>query len=401
MNKQERIRAIRILLLQKKKVFTSDLVRQFSVTERTIRRDLKTLEDSGIAQLFFGGAKVINLVEKDIFKETGIKKIMMNLGNKYSQANAAAEKEANTSEVYILGSFNVDIVTEVSSFPTVGQTIHAKSTNFYAGGKGSNQATAAAKVSDAVHFTVKIGKDEFGEKARNYFSSTQLKSLTVMEDEEKPTGNAVVLVSESERDNMITIDLGANENIHEDEISDDLVRIQDAKVFLTQLENNFAITRMAVEYASRTNALVMLNPAPYVDDVKTIINMIDLITPNETEAEELSGVAIHSLEDAKKAAQVIHEMGPKIVIITLGSKGCLVFDGEAFHQFEPFKAVVADTSGAGDSFNGALAACLANGKPLFDAINYASAFASLAVERKGASNMPDDALVQARLALAK
>ncbi|XNT01367.1 PfkB family carbohydrate kinase [Vibrio splendidus] len=173
--------------------------------------------------------------------------------------------------------------------------------------------------------------------------------------------------------------------------------INDSNVFLTQLENNFEITKLAIEYASRSPALVMLNPAPYSDGVKQIIHLVDILTPNETEAESLTGIEIEDLDSAKIAAEKIYSMGVKVVILTLGSKGSLLFDGKTHQFFEPFKAVVTDTSGAGDSFNGALAANIAQGKSLEYSMKYASAFASLAVERKGASNMPNADLVEARL----
>ena len=143
----------------------------------------------------------------------------------------------------------------------------------------------------------------------------------------------------------------------------------------------------------------MLNPAPYRDEVKEVIHLVDIITPNETEAEGLSNIIINDLKSAQLAAEKIYELGPKIVIITLGSKGATLFDGKKHQFFEAHKAVVTDTSGAGDSFNGALAANIAKGKSIEYAIKYASAFASLAVERKGASNMPNAELVETRINL--
>ena len=141
----------------------------------------------------------------------------------------------------------------------------------------------------------------------------------------------------------------------------------------------------------------MLNPAPYIDECKSLIHLIDIITPNETEAQDLTGIKVTDLDTAQQAAKAIHAMGAKIIVMTMGSKGALMFDGQHYRHYPPYKAVVTDTSGAGDSFNGALAACLANEHPIDYAIKFASAYASLAVERKGASNMPEASLAEARL----
>ncbi|MGF1695455.1 PfkB family carbohydrate kinase [Vibrio lamellibrachiae] len=400
MDKYTRINTIRISLLKDKIIYTRDLEKRFNVTGRTIRRDLLNLQKSGIAELIFGGAKLIESNNKTLFRDIGIKNIMSKLVEKYPESlNIDPRDENSEIGVYVLGSFNIDIVSEVIDFPKVGQTIHSLSTNFYAGGKGSNQATAASIVCDNVHLAVKIGNDSFGLKARDYFAGTNIRSKTILEDDELPTGNAMIIVSQETGDNIITIDLAANQNIHSVELMNEFALIERSKIFLTQLENNFEITRLAIEHASRTPATVMVNPAPYQDSIKSIMHLIDIITPNETEAHDLSGIEVIDLESAKEAALEIYKMGPKIVVITLGANGSLLFNGNNFQHFKPFKAVVNDTSGAGDSFNGSLAASLANGESLEFSLKYASAFASLAVERKGASNMPDSSLVEARLSM--
>ena len=406
MKKNQRINTIRIALLKQKKVYVTDLSVSLNVSERTIRRDLKELVESGIAQLFFGGAELIDIHSQNVFEEAGVKSIVSHIpisdgdnASRLAHRNATNQVLANQSkiDVYVLGSFNIDIVSEVDVFPKRGETLHSIGTSFYAGGKGSNQAISAAKVSNSVHFTVKIGQDEFGDKAKNHLASTEINSFSIFESDVKPTGNAVILVEKCSGENMITIDLGANKTITPEELVNDLPLINDSRIFLTQLENNFDITKLAIEYAKRSEAVVMLNPAPYSEDVKALMHLVDIITPNETEAEGLTGLVITDIASAEVAAKAIYQLGPKVVIITLGAKGALLYDGKRSKTFQPFKAVVTDTSGAGDSFNGALAATLAMGKSLDYAIEYASAFASLAVERKGASNMPNAELVEARL----
>lgn len=398
MIKQQRLNIIRYLLLTHGKVIVADLSRQFDVTERTIRRDLKVLSDSGVAELFFGGAKLLKQESNELLKQVSINTIMNSISNKYyMNENHVQQTGTKVNGVYILGSFNIDIVTEVANFPRVGETIHSLSTEFYAGGKGSNQATAAAKINPSVHLTVKIGKDEFGSKARQYFGSTNIHTFTILEDEEKHTGNASIFVAKDSGDNFIAIDLGANQTITSADFINEMELIQASKVFLTQLENNFDATKVALEFASKTRSFVILNPAPYDERVKSVLHLIDLITPNETEAQGLSGIEVTNLDSAKLAAKNIYDQGARLVLITLGSNGALLFDGDKYSHFPAYKAVVTDTSGAGDSFNGALAACLANGETLDYSIKFASAYASLAVERKGASNMPDPSLALARL----
>ncbi len=397
MNKQQRIHAIRKQLISEGVVYVNSLSESLCVTERTIRRDLKSVCEQGIAELFFGGAKIISANVTTDFKSKGISKIMEKMTSKSDKKQLGSGRNSDDIEVYVLGSFNIDIVSGVSNFPKIGQTIRANSTNFYAGGKGSNQATAASKVSQYVHLTVKLGKDEFADKARSYLSSTNINTFSIFESETAPTGNAIIMVSEDEKNNMIAIDLGANESFTHEEIISEFQKIKRSKVFLTQMENNFDITKSAIELANGTDAVVILNPAPYSDQIKKLVKMVDIITPNETEASDLSGIHVNDLKSAKEAATIIHSMGVSIVIITMGADGCLLYDGETHTHFESFKAVVVDTVGAGDSFNGALAASLAKGEKLHYAVKYASAFASLAVEREGASNMPDDSLVIARL----
>lgn len=396
MSKKLRENKIRLKLINEKKVYVSDLARTLCVAERTIRRDLKVLSDEGVANLFFGGAILNETAKFDDIKKAGITSIMDKL-NYDSDVRVLNKRLTSDVSVYVLGSFNIDITSEVESFPKVGETIKSLSTNFYAGGKGSNQALAAAQLSDAVHLTVKIGNDEFGEKAKKFLSGSKINSTTVFTTDEVPTGNAIIMTSNTEADNMIAIDLGANESFTYEEIVSEFGAIRNSRVFLAQLENNIEITKAALELAFSTDSLVILNPAPYSIEINHLIPFVDIITPNETEASAISGIEVHDLESAKSAAQLIYNMGSGIVIITMGAKGCLVYDGEKHHHVECYKSVVADTCGAGDSFNGALAAQLSSGKTILEAVKYASAFASLAVERKGASNMPTREQVEARI----
>ncbi len=399
MNKNERQKAIRVKLVRDKNVYVGDLAKELSVTTRTIRNDLKELSTHAICVLFHGGAKLVEIADESMFEKSVINTILKGLGESDSDFSIAPQPKERLLDggIYILGSFNVDIVSETMMLPQIGQTIRSSSTNFYAGGKGTNQAVAAAKINNNVHLAIKLGMDEFSEKARKYITNTEVSSFTIFENEIASTGIAIVWVSSTTGDNMISIDLGANETFTQEDILFDLEIIQNCKVFLTQLENNFPITRFAIMQAKSFQALVVVNPAPYVSEVKEILHLIDIITPNKVEAEALSGMAITDINSAKSAARHIHDHGAKCVIITLGNQGCVLFDGDSFTHVPAYKSAVIDTSGAGDAFTGALAGCIANGKKLIDSVQYASAFASLKVERKGASNMPNSALVYHRM----
>lgn len=164
-------------------------------------------------------------------------------------------KNADKCSLYILGSFNLDVVTEVERFPFIGETIKAISTNFYPGGKGANQAVAAAELNDHVHFFAKVGDDSFGTTAEKYFSTTKISSYTLIKDTNSKTGNALVMVENATGNNSIVIDLGANATISKAEILSDINNLQSAKIFLTQLENNIEATKFAIEIAKNRDVM--------------------------------------------------------------------------------------------------------------------------------------------------
>ncbi|MFB2865775.1 PfkB family carbohydrate kinase [Aeromonas sp. MdU4] len=401
MNKNDRQRLIKTRLILDKEVSVKALAGIFSVTERTIRNDLQALADKHLCEMFYGGARLIQHDDNIYFESTSIDNISTLLETppltRARSESIVKDGDLRSPDIYILGSFNIDIVLEVNEFPKVGESVLAHSTKYYGGGKGANQAIAAAKINDHVHLTIKVGQDLFADRAKSYLANANIASLNILEDAEHPTGNAIILVSQPSGENKIAINLGANSHITVDDIIHDLDAIRDCRVFLTQLENNFDIMSLAITYAKKCGATTILNPTPYNDYVKKILPFVDIITPNEIEASDLSGLVIKDNESAKQAAETIYSMGVKHVIITLGDKGCHYFNGCRHIHLAAHKAAVIDSSGAGDSFNGSLAASIANGKSIEDALIFANAFASLKVERRGASNMPDISLVKARL----
>lgn len=301
-------------------------------------------------------------------------------------------------KVCILGSFNVDIVAKVARFPKGGESLMALGSTLGPGGKGANQAMAASHAGAIVHFVSKVGTDQFSQFAFDHLSASDIHSFKLYQTDEEPTGSAIIYVSQEDGENMIAIYSGANKTITDAEIAELTPELAQSDVLLVQLENNLSATLNVLKLAQTLGVRVIMNPAPFSRDVLSCMNFIDILTPNETEASLLSGIEITDLASAKDAALAIVQLGAQCVIITMGSQGALLYDQRQFQHISAFPALGVDTTGAGDAFNGALAAALADGQSIAQAATYASAFASLAVEREGASNMPDREQVLTRLA---
>lgn len=299
-------------------------------------------------------------------------------------------------KVCIFGSFNADIVAKVSRFPRKGESLIALGSSVGPGGKGTNQAIAASKSGARVHFVAKVGKDQFSNLAIEHLEKSDIYSYKLYQSESEPTGNAIIYVSQENSENMIAIYSGANTSVTHSEIKEITPELSGTDVLLVQLENNIDATRLLIDIAHEMGKKIILNPAPYSPDIISSIPYVEIITPNETEASLLSGIDIIDLETAKEAALRIADIGVKTVLITMGSQGVLLLDNGQFTHIKAFSTFPVDTTGAGDAFNGALAASLSAGNNLVKAATWASAFASLAVEREGASNMPDFEQTNAR-----
>lgn len=338
-------------------VKVSDLSNSLNVTKETIRSDLNELARLGYLTRCHGGAFIV-LDSLDTIAKNEIAYALEN----YDTAQGIKKGHSTMkSQVCVIGSFNVDIISYLPRLPTIGESLLASNFIFSPGGKGCNQALAASFADTDVYFITKVGTDHFSDYAINFMNSS----------------------------NVIAIYPGANMTISSDEITIQKEAIINSDVILLQLETNYTALQQAITLAQKNSIPVIINPAPYNDIVNELIQDVDYITPNETEAGLLSGIDVHDLESAKRAAEAIHNKGVKNTVITLGSKGSLAFDGKKFIHSPAFPAVVKNTAGAGDAFNGALASGLAKGKSLESALCYASAFASLAVETSNASDMPE------------
>ncbi|CAK9885916.1 MAG: Ribokinase [Candidatus Erwinia impunctatus] len=289
-------------------------------------------------------------------------------------------------KVCVFGSFNLDIVTKMRRFPHPGESLIAESSMMGAGGKGANQATAALRAGARVHYIGKVGNDDFGQFARRHLEQMGFDAMTLFTCKEKPTGNAMIYVAGDEAENMIAVYPGANLTVSAAEVNRCQQTVAAADILLLQLENNLGAIEKMVKIARQTGVFIILNPAPVQKISDELLSQIDLLTPNCTEASQLSGVPITDLASAAQAAQALHLKGVKQLIITLGSQGALLCHGGEIFLVPVFPAQPTDTTGAGDAFNGALASQLATGKPLEEAALFAAAYAAVCVERTGTAN---------------
>jgi ribokinase len=385
------------LLRRQGQASVNDLADLFNVTKETIRSDLTYLQNAGLVTRHHGGVSLRkHLLQTELTQnsELNIRHLMQPQTDRSHSEQGMVN--ATTGKVCIFGSFNVDIVAKVRRFPKNGETLIARETTFGPGGKGANQALAAHCAGACVHFATKVGQDQFQQFARQHLDSSGINSFTLYESATSPTGSAVIYVNQ-EGENIIAICPGANQQIKNEEVAELMPYVSESQVLLVQLENNFDAIDGLIRLANGLKVQVILNPAPYASEVKAFLPYVDLITPNEIEASSLSGIDIVDIPSAKQAAVKIYREGATAVIVTMGKQGCILFDGEKCSHIPAYSAVTVDTTGAGDAFNGALAASLAKGKNLIQSALYATAFASLAVEKAGAANMPSESQVKARM----
>lgn len=394
MLKVERHRKIIRLLRLRGVAKVTWLAAELGVTPETVRADLKELSDRGLITRCHGGA----VMETEALDDIAQDEIIRSLSHDIWSVDNAMENEAMKNKVCVLGSFNVDMISYLPRFPQPGESLLSTRFLFSAGGKGSNQALAASRAGAQTYFIAKVGTDQFSGYATDFLAISGIQSSTIYQSEEHQTGTALIFVEQTSGENMIAITPGANMAICAQEVRLQQDKIARADIILLQLETNMEALREIIAIAQEHGIAVMLNPAPYSEVVSELIPQISYLTPNQTEASLISGIDIIDEASARQAAERIHGMGVGTVVITLGTKGSVAFDGQSFTHTPAFAAMVKNTAGAGDAFSGALAAALAKGEPLRYALSYASAFASLAVETDNASDMPEDAAVMGRIA---
>lgn len=291
------------------------------------------------------------------------------------------------NKVCVLGSINMDLVIKVNEMPKEGETILSESFEKIAGGKGANQAVAARRCGNIVSMIGKIGKDDNGKILKGLLEEDSIDTNLIFEDENEPTGMAVITVNKN-GNNSITVISGSNMTLNKDEIEKSKEIIENSDILISQFEVPEEVILEAFKIAKENNKITILNPAPAKKIDEELLKYTDIIIPNETEAELLTGIKVKDLESAKLAANGLLEKGVKFVIVTLGSKGAAVISKEDGQIVEAYKVKAIDTTAAGDSFIGGLSSKLdienLSFENLLKAVKFANKVSSITVQRKGA-----------------
>ncbi|WP_020597172.1 ribokinase [Spirosoma panaciterrae] len=290
--------------------------------------------------------------------------------------------------IIVIGSSNTDMVIKTSRLPVPGETIIGGTFLMNPGGKGANQAVAAARLGGQVTFVTNVGNDIFGQQAIRGFQQEGIDTRFVFQNDDHPTGVALITV-DAQGENVITVAPGANAYLQPSDIDPMLDQIDPTSLVLTQLEIPMTTVAYITQQVAKRGGRVILNPAPAQSLPDRLLPSLYLISPNETEAKQLTGITVTDDASAHLAATQLHERGVQNVIITLGAKGAFLSEpGQSqVIAIQPVKAV--DTTAAGDCFNGALTVALAEGKSLADAVAFACRAAGISVTRLGAqASMP-------------
>jgi ribokinase len=290
------------------------------------------------------------------------------------------------SRIVILGVFVADTAYRADRPPRMGETILGRSFALGPGGKGSNQAVAAARAGGDVHFVAKLGQDTFADMALKTWAEAGV-TPAVTQHPESYTGAAYIFVEHATGNNAIIICPGVAGTISPDDILARADLIASSGVFVTQLEQPMDAAMTALRIAG---GIRILNPAPAAALPEWMLPLCDFVTPNESETEALTGLPVHSLSEAETAAKALLAKGARAAVITLGERGALYHDGSRTVHVPVFKAgTVVETTGAGDAFNGGFAAALAEGMDPVEAVRFGCATASISVTRPGtAPSMP-------------
>jgi ribokinase len=286
-------------------------------------------------------------------------------------------------KIVVVGSVNTDMVVKGKRLPAPGETVTGGQFVLAGGGKGANQAVAAARLGGRVTLVAKVGQDMFGDQAIAQFDREGIITSAIIRDSTNATGVALILVDEK-GENQISVASGANHALLPNEVGKVASLFLGADLLMLQMEIPLDCVRRAAEIAAEIHLPVLLNPAPASPLDASLLRLITYLTPNETEAEGLTGIAVCDEESANAAAKKLLGLGVKNVIITLGSKGALAVNAEGTHLVPSFSVKAVDTTAAGDAFNGGLACAVAAGKPLLEAVRQANLVGALAVTKLGA-----------------
>lgn len=285
--------------------------------------------------------------------------------------------------IVVIGSLNMDMVVRTNRAPNAGETLMGQAFALSPGGKGANQAVAAARLGAEVSMIGSVGKDTFGSEMLEIIKQEGIHIEHISVSETEATGVASIVIEE-DGENRIIVVPGANIDLSVDDIQALESVISQAEMIVMQLEMELAMSEHAIAIAHRHGIPVILNPAPARVLKDEMLGQVSYLTPNETEAGILTGMTVDSLETAEQAARILLQKGVKNVIVTLGSKGALIVNAEGAKSVPGFPVKAIDTVAAGDSFNGALAQQLVLGKTLEETVSFANAVGALAVGKEGA-----------------
>lgn len=285
--------------------------------------------------------------------------------------------------IVVVGSSNTDMIVQLPRIPRPGETLLGGEFSSAAGGKGANQAVAAARAGGKVTYVARVGRDVLGEQAVAGFRKEGINTDFVTADKTAPSGVALIFVAK-DGENSIAVAGGANARLSPADVKKAAKAIRSASMLVAQLESPLETVAAAGSIASKAGVPFILNPAPARELPDSLLQLVSILTPNETEAELLTGIKVKDDTSAKKAAAKLLARGVNTVILTLGARGALIVNAEGSQIIAGFKVNAVDTTAAGDTFNGALAVALAEGKQLQDAVKFANAAAAISVTRLGA-----------------
>jgi ribokinase len=287
------------------------------------------------------------------------------------------------TRIIVIGSSNTDMVIKSRKLPMPGETILGGTFLMNPGGKGANQAVAAARLGGNVTLVAKIGKDVFGDEALKGFVKAKIDTRYIIRDTENPSGVALINVDD-EGENNIVVAPGANGTLVPGDIKKEIFDTNSQDIFLMQLEIPVETVKYVAEKAFKNGNRVILNPAPACWLSDSLYRCIHVLTPNESEAELLTGIQVFDTSSARMAAEYLREKGIQHVIITMGGTGAYVVSGSVSTMIPGIQVKAVDTTAAGDVFTGAVAVGLSEGKDIITAVNFANRAAAISVTRMGA-----------------
>ena len=291
-------------------------------------------------------------------------------------------------KIVVIGSCNTDMVINMERLPLPGETLLGGKFFMNPGGKGANQAVAAARLGGKVLFIAKVGNDPFGVRAVDQYKAEGINTKHVLVDKEHPSGVALILV-DAHGENSIAVASGANAHLMPQDIDNARGAIEEGDILLMQLETPLETVEHAALLAKQLGKKVILNPAPAHPLPESLLRNLYMLIANETEAEYISGIQITDMNSVARAADIICGKGVENVVITLGSKGAFVKERGAYHQVQGLKVKAVDATAAGDTFCGALCVALAEGRSITEAVEFANRAAAITVTRMGAqSSLP-------------